>query len=60
MSTAIALYEDHERTYPPYVLLGVIKDQTEEAKETNKGLVEVVKHAVRQFFNAQVAPEMPG
>ncbi len=60
MDTALALYEDHERTYPPHVLLGVIGDQVEENKQTNKGIVEMVKHAVKEFFNAQVAPEMSG
>ena len=54
MDTALALYEDHERTYPPHVLLGVIGDQVEENKQTNKGIVEVVKRAVKNlFFNAQ-------
>lgn len=58
MDTALSLYENHERTYPPHVLLGVIDNQTDENKHTNRGIIETFKRLVKLFYNAQVAPEM--
>jgi hypothetical protein len=59
MDTALSLYKNHERTYPPHVLLGVIDNQVDEQKSKSKWIVEVLKKLVNLFYNAQVEPEMP-
>lgn len=58
MDTALSLYENHERTYPPHILIGVIDNQVDENRHTNRGIVETLKRLVKLFYNAQVAPEM--
>jgi hypothetical protein len=60
MDTALSLYENHERTYPSHILLGVTGDQIDEIKQYNKGVVELIKRLVKLIFNSQGKPEMPG
>ena len=59
MDTALSLYKNHEKTYPPHVLMGVIDNQVDEEKHKSQGIVEVLKKLVNLFYNAQVKPEMP-
>lgn len=58
MSTALSLYKDHENTYPPHVLAGVVGNQVEENKDTHRGIMETLKRFVKLVYRAQVKPEM--
>lgn len=53
-NTALSLYENHERTYPSHILLGVMNNQVDENRELNRGIIDVIKRSVKLFFNAQV------
>ncbi len=55
MDTALSLYENHLRTYPTYVLLGVMRNQVDENRHTNRGIVETFMYLVKLFYRAQVS-----
>lgn len=59
MNTALSLYEDQERAYPPHILLGVMSNQADESKKTNRGIVETLKRLVKLVYNAQSADGVP-
>lgn len=57
METALSLYADHEKIYPPHVLAGVTGNQIEENKGTLGAIMETMKKVVKFMSNAQVKPK---